>query len=139
MTDALQASLAISGSGLEAQSARLRVISENIANAQSTAATPDADPYRRKTISFASELDRAVGAPLVRVRNIGVDQSPFRLEYDPGNSAADEKGYVKTPNVDILLEMTNLREANRSYEANLQVAHQTSEMLSMTVNLMKDV
>jgi flagellar basal-body rod protein FlgC len=139
MTDALQASLAIAGSGMEAQSARLRVISENIANAQSTASTPDADPYQRKTISFASELDRALGAPLVRVRNIGVDQSPFRLEYDPGNKAADEKGYVKTPNVDILLEMTNLREANRSYEANLQVAHQTSEILTMTINLIKDV
>jgi flagellar basal-body rod protein FlgC len=138
MPDPLQATLRIAGSGLEAQSARLRVISENIANAQSTGDTPGADPYTRQTISFDSVLDRALGVPLVRVRTIGQDDTPFRVEHDPGNPAADAAGFVKLPNVDVLNELADMREANRTYEANLQVAKQSAELLGQTVSLLKD-
>lgn len=137
--DPLQASLRIAGAGLDAQSSRLRIISENIANAQSTATTPGGDPYTRKTISFDSEMDRAAGVALVRVKAIGLDDAPFKVEQDPGNPAADEKGYVKMPNVDVLVELADMREANRGYEANLQVAKQSSDLMSMTINLLKDV
>ena len=136
--DPLQASLRIAGSGMEAQSARLRVISENIANAQSTGATPGADPYSRKTITFESEMDRAVGLPIVHVKNIGVDETPFKVQLDPGNPAADDKGFVKMPNVDLLIELADMREANRSYEANLQVAKQSADLMNQTVGLLRD-
>jgi flagellar basal-body rod protein FlgC len=139
MRDPLQSSLKIAGAGLEAQSVRLRVISENIANSQSTGATPGADPYMRQTVTFDNELDRAAGLSLVRVKSIGVDPSPFKTELDPGNPAADENGIVKMPNVDILTELADMREANRTYEANLQVAKQSADLLSTTVNLLKDV
>ena len=138
MLDPLQTSLRIAASGLQAQSTRLRVVSENIANAQSTGPSAGADPYARKTVSFESEVDRASGANLVEVKAIGVDQSPFRLERDLGNPAADADGMVKMPNVDVLVELADMREANRSYEANLQVAKQSADMLSQTIALMKD-
>jgi flagellar basal-body rod protein FlgC len=138
MPDPLQSSLRIAGAGLEAQSVRLRVISENIANAQATAAAPGADPYMRQTVSFDNELDRAAGLSLVRVKSIGLDDSPFKIEHDPGNPAADENGFVKMPNVDVLTELADMREANRTYEANLQVAKQSADLLGMTVNLLKD-
>jgi flagellar basal-body rod protein FlgC len=138
MLDSLQTSLRIAASGLDAQSTRLRVVSENIANAQSTGPTSGADPYQRKTIAFENELDRTTGANLVGVKAIGVDPAPFKIERDPGNPAADDKGIVKMPNVDVLVELADMREANRSYEANLQVAKQSAEMLTETVSLMKD-
>ena len=138
MADPLQTALRIAASGLQAQSMRLRIVSENIANAQSTGPTPGADPYARQTVSFESEMDRTLGANLVEVKSIGVDSTPFKLERDPGNPAADENGMVKMPNVDVLVELADMREANRSYEANLQVAKQSAEMLSTTVSLMKD-
>jgi flagellar basal-body rod protein FlgC len=138
MTDALQASLRIAASGLQAQSTRLRVVSENIANAQSTGPAAGAAPYARKTVSFESAIDRASGANLVEIKSIGVDSTPFKLERDPGNPAADADGMVMMPNVDVMVELADMREANRSYEANLQVAKQSADMLSMTVNLMKD-
>ena len=138
MPDPLQATLRIAGSGLEAQSVRLRVISENIANAQSTGDTPGADPYTRQTISFDSALDRSLGAPLVRVKTISRDDAPYKVEHDPGNPAADAGGVVKMPNVDVLTELADMREANRSYEANLQVAKQSAELLGQTVSLLKD-
>lgn len=137
MIDPLQASLKIAGSGLEAQSARLRVVSENIANAQSTGQTPGAAPYARKTITFEAELDRASGMDLVRVKTIGTDASPFEVEHDPGNPAADANGLVKRPNVNLLMEMADMREANRSYEANLQVVKQARDLVSMTIDLLK--
>jgi len=137
-SDPLHDSLRIAASGLEAQSTRLRVVSENIANAQSTGGIAGADPYARKTVSFESVLDRATGANLVEVKTIGTDQTPFKLERDPGNPAADAQGMVKMPNVDVLVELADMREANRSYEANLQVAKQTADMLNQTVALMKD-
>jgi flagellar basal-body rod protein FlgC len=138
MQDPLQTSLRIAASGLQAQSMRLRVVSENIANAQSTGPSGGADPYLRKTVSFESQVDRASGANLVEVKSIGVDQAPFKLERDPGNPAADSNGMVKMPNVNVLIELADMREANRSYEANLQVAKQSADMLSMTVALIKD-
>ncbi len=137
--DALRASLQIAGSGLTTQSMRLRVISENIANAQSTATIAGGDPYTRQTISFESALDRASGANLVKVKQIGRDSAPFRTELDPGNPAADAKGFVKLPNVDMLTELADMREANRSYEANLQVAKQSNDLMSQTVGLLKDI
>ncbi|WP_102958744.1 flagellar basal body rod protein FlgC [Mangrovicella endophytica] len=137
MSDPIISSLKIASSGLEAQSMRLRVVSENIANAQSTGATPGSDPYRRKTVTFESELDALSGSELVRVGDIGTDNTPFRVEHDPGNPAADANGYVKMPNVNTLVEMADMREANRSYEANLQVVKQARELITMTIDLMR--
>ena len=138
MQDSLQTALRIAASGLQAQSTRLRIVSQNIANAQSTGSTPGADPYARQNVSFESEMDRTLGANVVAVKSIGVDPSPFKIERDPGNPAADENGMVKMPNIDVLTELADMREANRSYEANLQVAKQSAEMLNTTISLMKD-
>lgn len=135
--DPLIASLKISASGLEAQSSRLRVVSENLANARSTGDTPGADPYRRKTVSFAQELDRAAGVSTVEINKIGTDKSDFRTEYDPGNPAADPNGVVKYPNVNILVEMADMREANRSYEANLQSIRQARDLINSTIDLLR--
>lgn len=135
--DPLSASLKVAGAGLAAQSARLRVVAENMANAQSTGRTAGADPYQRKTIAFANEMDRAAGLQLVRVNAIGVDQTPFGIEHDPGNPAADANGDVKRPNVNLLVEMSDMREANRAYEADLQIMKQSRDLLSMTVDLLK--
>jgi flagellar basal-body rod protein FlgC len=136
--DALTAALKVAASGLGAQSERLRVVSENLANAQSTGSTPGADPYRRKTITFQSEVDRATGGSLVEVSAINRDPSDFPIEFQPGNEAADDKGYVKMPNVNTLVEMADMSEANRSYEANLQVIKQARDLISMTIDLMRN-
>jgi flagellar basal-body rod protein FlgC len=135
--DALLASMKVAGSGLAAQSTRLRVVSENLANAMSPGKTAGAEPYRRKTVSFTSELDRASGASLVQAGAIGVDRSPFSVEYDPGNPAADANGNVTLPNVNTIVEMADMREANRAYEADLQAMKQTRDLLSMTIDLLK--
>lgn len=137
MIDALQAALRVAGSGLSAQSARLRVVSENLANAQSTGATPGADPYRRKTITFENAFDRVAGQDLVGVKDVGEDPSAFLVQQDPGNPAADERGAVKMPNVNMISEMGDMREANRSYEADLQVIKQSRDLISMTIDLLK--
>ncbi len=137
MTDAISSALRIAASGLEAQSTRLRVVSENVANSRSTGETPGSDPYRRKTVTFASEIDRMTGAEIVHVKNVGLDRSDFKSEYDPGNPAADADGYVKMPNVSPLIEMADMREANRSYEANLQVIKQARELINLTIDLMR--
>ncbi len=135
--DALTTALKVGASGLAAQSERLRVVSENIANAQSTGSTPGSDPYRRKTIVFQAELDRASGGATVEVESVARDPSVFPMEFQPGNEAADENGYVKMPNVNPLIEMADMSEANRSYEANLQVIKQARELISMTIDLMR--
>lgn len=135
--DPLSDSMKISASGLSAQSVRLRVVSENLANARTTGSTPGADPYRRKTISFGEELDRASGVAKVEVKRIGVDTSDFQTEYDPGNPAADPSGVVKYPNVNVLIEMADMREANRSYEANLQSIKQARDLISSTIDLLR--
>ena len=137
MFDPLVLSSKIAASGLEAQSMRMRVVSENMANAQSTGKTPGADPFARKTVSFAERLDRQLGAELVEVARYGVDNSAFPLRYDPSHPAADEKGYVKEPNVNPLVEMMDMREAQRSYEANLSAQQQARAMLQKTLDLLR--
>ena len=137
MFDPLQAALRVGSSGLEVQSKRLRVVAENLANAQSTGRTPGADPYARKTISFESQVDEAMGLSTVTVAGIERDRTPFRVEHNPSHPAADAKGYVKLPNVDVMVELADMREANRSYEANLQVIKQAREMIAMTIDLLR--
>lgn len=133
----LERSMRIAASGMKAQSARLRVTAENLANAESTSRTPGGDPYRRKTISFADRLDRQLGAELVEVDRYGVDSSAFPQRYDPAHPAADEKGYVKEPNVNPLVELMDMREAQRSYEANLNAQQQARAMLQKTLDLLR--
>ncbi|MCZ4290509.1 flagellar basal body rod protein FlgC [Hoeflea alexandrii] len=135
--DPLSLASRIASSGLSVQETRMRVVSENLANAQSTGNTPGADAYRRKTISFSWELDRTIGASRAEVAKIDVDPADFTIEYDPGNPAADSKGMVKLPNVNVLIELADMREANRSYEANLQTVKQTRELVSMTIDLLR--
>ncbi|AHK43410.1 MULTISPECIES: flagellar basal body rod protein FlgC [Ensifer] len=135
--DPLTSAMKVSASGLQAESTRLRIVSENIANARSSGDAPGADPYRRKTISFAAEVDRASGASLVEIERLGTDDSDFTIEFDPGNPAADEKGMVKMPNVNILVEMADMREANRAYEANLQTIKQSRDLVSQTIDLLR--
>ena len=135
--DPLKAATSIASTGLEAQSTRMRVVAQNIANARSTGSTPGAEPYARKTVQFTAELDRAIGSSRVRVKNTGVDNAPFRVEYDPGNPAADANGQVLMPNVDPLVEMADMREAGRSYEANLQMIKQARAMVTMTIDLLR--
>lgn len=137
MTDPLAATFRIAASGLEAQSTRLRVVSENIANADSTASIPGGDPYRRKLVSFESTFDRALEARLVKLKRITDDERPFRMQHDPAHPAADEKGVVKLPNVDMLVELADMKEANRSYQASLQIYRQARELHAMTLDLLK--
>lgn len=138
MSDPLSAAMQISSSGLKAQSERLRVVSENLANARSTGETAGDDPYARKTITFESEMNRALGAETVKVKDIGKDKAPFTVEYDPGHPAADEDGYVKMPNVNVLMELADMRETNRSYEANLKLMTQAREMVMRQIGLLKE-
>ena len=130
-------SMGIATSGLRAQAGRMRVISENIANADSTAATPGGDPYRRKVPTFSSELDRSLDARTVALGRIRPDNSAFRIKHDPGNPAADAAGNVKYPNVNPLVEMTDMREAQRSYEANLNIISATRRMIQRTLDILK--
>ncbi len=130
-------SLMISAAGLRVQGQRLRVISENVANANSVSERPGGDPYRRKTISFKNMLDRDAGMELVTVDKVRTDPSDFGRKYDPNNPAADQTGYVKLPNVNALIELTDMREAQRSYEANLKVIEVARGMLSKTIDLLR--
>jgi flagellar basal-body rod protein FlgC len=136
--DPLVTAMKVAATGLGAQSERLRIVSENLANAQSTGSFPGADPYQRKTITFAAELDRVSGGHMVEITSISRDDSPFTLEFQPGHEAADADGYVKLPNVNVLIEMADMREANRSYEANVQVIKQARELVSMTIDMMRN-
>jgi flagellar basal-body rod protein FlgC len=133
----LDRALTISASGMAAQSARLRVIAENIANRDSTGQAAGADPYRRKTITFGSRLDRAIGAQTVRVARVGQDQTTFPERFEPSHPAADARGYVKTPNVDSLVEGMDMREANRGYTANLAVLETTRGMLMRAIEALR--
>ncbi|HVY98423.1 MAG TPA: flagellar basal body rod protein FlgC [Dongiaceae bacterium] len=133
----LMDSLAISAAGMRVQGERLRVISENIANADSVSEAPGGDPYRRKTITFRNELDRQAGLDLVKVQKVGLDPSEFTRKYDPNNPAADNSGYVKLPNVNALIEMSDMREAQRSYEANLKVIEVARGMLQRTIDILR--
>jgi flagellar basal-body rod protein FlgC len=130
-------SIAIATSGLKAQSGRMRVISENIANAESTAPRAGADPYRRKIPTFRSEMDRTLEAQTLKMGPIRQDPSDFKSKYEPGHPSADERGYVRYPNVNSLVEMTDMREAQRSYEANINVISATRRMLQRTIDMLR--
>jgi flagellar basal-body rod protein FlgC len=129
-------SMAVVASGMKAQSERMKTIAENIANANSTASTPGGDPYRRKIATVSSEFDREVGANMVKAGKSITDKSDFRTQYDPGNPNADGKGYVKLPNVDSLVEIMDMREAQRSYEADLTAMDANKSMLAKTIDLL---
>lgn len=133
----LNASMVIAASGMRAQSSRMRTIAENIANANSTASTPNGDPYRRKVATVKSDFDRDLGASLVQAGKPIDDMSEFRSQYDPGNPAADKSGYVKMPNVNSLVEIMDMRQAQRSYEADLTVMDATKSMLARTIDLLR--
>jgi flagellar basal-body rod protein FlgC len=130
-------SMGIATSGLRAQAGRMRVFSENIANADSTASTAGGDPYRRKVPTFVNQLDRVLDAKTVSLGKIKPDQSDFRTKYEPSNPAADAGGYVKYPNVNPLVEMTDMRDAQRSYEANLNIISATRRMIQRTLDILK--
>ena len=127
----------VSASGLRAQATRLRVIAENIANASSTAESPGGEPYRRRIVSFGNILDRALGVEKVQVTNVFQDSGDFGRRFDPGHPAADEEGYVLTPNVNTLVEMSDMREAQRSYEANLKAIQAARTMLRETIQVLR--
>ena len=129
-------SIAIAASGLRAQAGRMRVISENIANADSTAQQAGGDPYRRKIPTFSAEVDRSLEANVVGLGRIQPDRTDFRTNYEPGHPAADARGYVKYPNVNPLIEMTDMRDAQRSYEANLNVIGATRRMIQRTLAIL---
>jgi len=122
---------------MKVQGTRLRVISENLANADSLPTGPGKSPYRRKNIQFQNVLNRELGLNLVKVKKIGVDKSEFNRRFDPGHPAADEKGYVQTPNVKTLIEVMDMREAQRSYEANLTAIRTARSMMRQTIDLLR--
>jgi flagellar basal-body rod protein FlgC len=130
-------SIAIAATGMRAQAGRMRVISENIANADSTATTPGGDPYRRRIVTFHTELDRELGGQVVALGRVATDNSDFSVRHEPSNPVADAKGDVKYPNVNALVEMTDLRDAQRSYEANINVITATRRMLQRTLDILK--
>jgi flagellar basal-body rod protein FlgC len=130
-------SIAIAASGLRAQAGRMRIISQNIANADSTAQRADAEPYRRKIPTFRTEVDRALDARVVGLGKVATDRSDFRQKFDPGHPAADATGHVKYPNVNSLVEMMDLREAQRSYEANVNLIGATRRMIQRTIEILK--
>jgi len=130
-------SIAIAASGMRAQAGRMRIISENIANADSTATIPGGDPYRRRIVTFRSELDRELDAHVVALGRVATDRSDFIVRHEPDNPMADARGDVKYPNVNSLIEMTDLRDAQRSYEANLNVITATRRMLQRTLDILK--
>ena len=127
----------ISSSGLRTQGQRLRVIAQNIANANSIATDPNGKPYRRKVISFRNEFDKALGLDTVRVHKVRPDMSEFGKRFDPNHPAADTEGYVLTPNINTLVEMTDMREAQRSYEANLNVIKSSKKMLTNAIDILR--
>ena len=136
MTD-FSSSLTIAASGLHAQSARMTVIAENLANADSVAKTPGGDPYRRRVVTFQSQLDKASGATKVKVDSIVGDKSDFNRVYQPGNPAADAQGYVQQPNVNSLIETADMKAAQRSYEANLSAIEAARDLTMRTLDLIK--
>lgn len=133
----LQNSVGISASGLKAQSLRMRIIAENLANADSVASAPGGTPYQRRVATFKAELDRASGGTQVAVTGIAADKSAFGRTYQPGNPAADANGYVLTPNVNSLTEAADMKAAQRSYEANLNAIEAARTMTMRTIDMLK--
>ena len=133
----LQKAMRVSASGMSAQSTRMRVIAENLANSDSLGETPGAEPYRRKTISFRNVLDRQLGAETVRTARIGTDNSALPRRYEPNHPAADGEGYVLGPNVNNLIEAMDMRQAQRSYDANINVIETSKSMITRTIDLLR--
>lgn len=133
----LMKAIQISAAGMHAQGTRVRVIAENIANADSLADTPGGDPYRRKIVTFQNLVDRELGVEKLAVKRIGVDPGEFGKRFDPHHPAADSDGYVKTPNVNALIEMMDFRQAQRSYEANLNAITLSKRMIQRTIELLR--
>jgi flagellar basal-body rod protein FlgC len=137
MAAELNGAMSISAAGMEAQAARLRIVAQNLANQDTTAAMPGADPYRRRTITFEATLDEAAGGETVKVKDIGIDPGAFPQKYDPANPAADSQGYVKLPNVNSFMEIMDMREAERSYNADLSVMQASRSMANRTIDILK--
>ncbi|NDV50810.1 flagellar basal body rod protein FlgC [Salipiger sp. PrR003] len=135
--DALSSIMKIAGSGMHAQSKRLEITSENVANANSTSDTPGGEPYRRKTVTFGEMVDKSSGASMVTIDDVGRDMSDFPMEYRPNHPGADAQGYVKMPNVNTLVEMTDMREASRAYEANMNMFANGRRMRDQTIQMLK--
>lgn len=133
----LMKSIMIAASALRAQSGRMRVIAENLANADSVSTTPGGKPYQRRISTFQAEFDRAIGAQVVRTGKPIVDKTEFPLRYMPGHPGADAKGYVKAPNVNGLVEAMDMRNAQRSYEANLNVITSARRMVQRTLDILR--
>jgi flagellar basal-body rod protein FlgC len=133
----LNKALAISAAGMNAQTTRLRVIAENLANQDSTSSQAGGAPYRRKTVTFATTMDQAAGTDTVKIGKIGTDKAEFPKRYDPSNPAADAQGYVRLPNVNSFVELMDMREAEHSYSANLAVLQSTRSMLTRTIDMLK--
>lgn len=133
----LNTSLQVSAAGMDAQTARIKVVAENLANQNTTGSSPGAEAYRRRTVSFQSSLDKVLGVETVSVKKVGVDKSDQPLKYDPSNPAADKNGYVKMPNVNSFVELMDMRDAEQAYSANLNVASTTRTMLNRTLDLIK--
>lgn len=136
MSDFLK-SLQVAASGLNAQSARMRIIAENLANVDSTAKTPDGDPYRRRIPTFEDVYNSEIGTDVVKLGRTAYDNTPFKLRYEPGHPAADANGYVRYPNVNPLIEAMDMREAQRTYEANLNVITSTRQMVGRTLDILR--
>jgi flagellar basal-body rod protein FlgC len=137
MSDDLFTSLKLSAAGMKAQGTRLRVISENLANADSLPTEPGANPYRRKVITFRNAMDRDVGQNVVKIDKVRPDPSEFQRRFDPGHPAADAQGYVRAPNINTMIEMMDMREAQRSYEANLGAIRTSRQMLQGTIDILR--
>lgn len=133
----LNKAMKIAASGMMAQNVRTRVISQNIANADSLATVPGGDPYRRQTVSFRNVLDRELGARVVDIDKVGVDKTDFEERFEPGHPAADAKGFIKLPNVNAMIEMVDLTAAQRSYQANLRVVDVARSMVTKTIDLLR--
>lgn len=130
-------SLHVSASGMKVQGDRMRVIAENIANAETTGQSAGSDPYRRKTISFKTVFDKEIGAEVVKIHKYGEDDSSFNARFMPGHPAANAEGYVLMPNVKSTMEVVDMRQAQRSYEANLSAVETSKRMLAKTLGLLE--
>lgn len=133
----LAQAMTTSASGMRAEATRLRVVAENLANADTTATTSGGDPYQRRLITFQQAIDRQTGAAIVEPGHISADAAPFRMQYDPSHPAADAQGYYKLPNVSAIVEQADMREAEHSYEANLACLAQTRALVTKTLEILK--
>ena len=133
----LAVSADIAASGMRVQAERLKVISQNMANADSVSDVPGGEPYRRQVVSFQNYVDQETGAQMVRVNKIQKDNSAFQQKYEPGNPGADANGYVLLPNVNPLIEMMDMKEAQRAYDANLNMMRTAREMSSAALDILK--